>query len=117
MNLDNLSTIHILTWPTWLENLSWFWTNPKAYNFWSSSFGEFALKIWVLVYVLKHLNCHSPGCIRIGTHHFHDPDTGEIHKLCKKHHPYSKKKKHWWSKRRVHSLEYIHNQIKKDDNE
>lgn len=31
--------------------------------------------------------CHEPDCTRVAIHHFHDPDTGEVYRVCGPHHP------------------------------
>ena len=60
-----------------------------------------------------HVNCHTPGCKRIGRHRLPDPDTGELHLVCPKCHPAAKPKAHWWSRRVVHTLDHIHAQYRK----
>lgn len=101
-------------WPAWTHHISWLWTNPAAYNLFSSSWGEILLKFPILYVAWRHINCHSPKCWRRGAHQFRDPSTGEVYKLCKKHHPNAKPKAHWWSARKVHSLAHIHAQIAND---
>ena len=89
-----------------------------SYNAWSGSFsdlGEITLvasALSLLILVWHHLNCGAPGCYRIGKHHYTDKD-GKRHSLCHVHdiddHP---KGPHWWSRRRGHSLEAIHERIR-----
>lgn len=61
-------------------------TSGTWYGFWSG-FGSDLMEFTVLGVLYRKLNCHEPGCWRIGLHH---------HKhlvLCKKHHPLMKGKK------------------------
>lgn len=109
------SVLVLWHWPHFLEPISQLWwpeTN-RMYAFFSSIGGTPLFALGIFGFTWRHLNCHAPGCWRISRHHFTDPETGERHSLCKKHHPDAQPKAHWWSRRRVHSLEYIHAQIAK----
>jgi hypothetical protein len=64
-------------WPTWTYAISWLWTNPVSYNFWSSGWGESLLevvKFGVLLLLLRplyrrvhiHLQCDFDGCTNWG---------------------------------------------------
>lgn len=62
----------------------------SKYLFWSG-FGailERAIELAALAMILlrKH-NCETHHCWRTGRHPWTDPTTGQIHRLCRKHHP------------------------------
>jgi hypothetical protein len=84
-------------WPHWTYSISWLWTNPVSYNFWSSGWGETLLEIFklgILFLLLRplyqrisrrvhmHLDCHIDGCERIG-----HPVHGTGYRACHEHHP------------------------------
>jgi hypothetical protein len=69
-------------WPHFLEPISWLWINPSSYNLWSSSFGEIVLKLPLVVWALRHLNCKVDGCWRVG-----HPVHGTGYRACRRHHP------------------------------
>lgn len=72
-------------WPHWLRYISWLWTNPASYNLWSSSWGELILKMPLVVWAIRHLNCDVSGCKRLG-----HPVEGTGHRACRHHHPHMK---------------------------
>jgi hypothetical protein len=61
----------------------------KAYGFWSgfgSDLGEYAVVASLVssaVLALRHINCHEPGCWRVGRY----PVAGGEFKMCHIHHP------------------------------
>jgi hypothetical protein len=60
-----------------------------AYLFWSgvgSDITEFAI-VGALLGTLRKHNCETHRCWRLGRHDWTDPQTGQTHKLCRKHHP------------------------------
>ncbi len=57
-------------------------TNPVSYNWWSGFFANLPM-FGILGVVYKKLNCHAPGCHRIGLHRTSDG----LYTLCRKHHP------------------------------
>jgi hypothetical protein len=80
-------------WPHWTYTVSWLWTNPVSYNFWSSGWGESLLeiiKLGILFLLLrpayrratKHLECHVDGCTHVG-----HPVHGTGYRACHDHHP------------------------------
>jgi hypothetical protein len=82
-------------WPTWTYAISWLWTNPVSYNFWSSAWGEHLFQAFMvlLLYLLfrplfnrikKHLECDITGCTNIG-----HPIAGTPYRACRTpgHHP------------------------------
>lgn len=96
------------------HTIAWTWggagqggQTSEAYGAFSSSIPCLAL-ISILANWWHSRNCHEHRCWRLAKHSFRDPDTGEEFKLCKKHHPALKPKKHWWSRRKVHDLKYMH---------
>lgn len=71
---------HLLSFPRFLDPLSWFWLSLKGYAFTSSGLQltiPFGLGLWIY----KH-NCHQLHCLRLA---WHPDDTG--HPKCKHHHP------------------------------
>lgn len=64
-----------------LDNASGFW-----YLLWSGIVGDVALLGAAWAIVRKH-NCETHGCPRLGRHEWVDPQTGQTHKLCRRHHP------------------------------
>lgn len=69
-------------WPHWLDWVSWPWINSHSYNLWSSVWGELALKVPLLIWALRHLNCKVTGCWRVG-----HPVHGTGYRACRRHHP------------------------------
>ena len=57
-------------------------SSGPAYLFWSGIVGDFGL-LGVFALAYRKLNCHQPGCWRMG-HHGHD--NGKYH-YCRRHHP------------------------------
>lgn len=56
-----------------------------GYQFWSgigSDLSELTL-LGLFFGAWRHLNCHAPGCLRLGKH----PTADGQYKLCRKHHP------------------------------
>ena len=81
------------TWPPWTYGISWLWTNPASYNFWSCAWGEHlfdALALLALYLLLrpvfrrveKHFECHVDDCSKPG-HVVH----GTGYRACHDHHP------------------------------
>lgn len=46
----------------------WFALRGEGYNFWSGIGSDLAY-LGFAAALLKHLNCHTPGCWRLGHHH------------------------------------------------
>lgn len=65
-----------------MSHVSWLWTNPASYNFFSSVFGELALKVPLILIAYKHVNCDVRRCWRLG-----HPVEGTGHRACRRHHP------------------------------
>jgi hypothetical protein len=68
-------------------DINWLWTNPGAYNFFSSIWGELAFKVPILIWAMRHFNCNVTGCYRPG-----HKVVGTSHRACRKHHPGLKSK-------------------------
>src|SRR5258708_4813838 len=89
----------------------------RGYNAWSgilSDVGEITvigLVITAMLTAWHHINCHETGCPWPGRHVFIDPDTGEHHRTCGKHHAKAKPGAHWWT--HPHTLKHIHAQYHK----
>ncbi len=59
--------------------------NGQGYQWWSgigSDIGEVTI-LGGVVMVLRHVNCNSPRCLRVGRH----PTADGQHHLCRHHHP------------------------------
>jgi hypothetical protein len=54
----------------------------NGYQWWSGLAGEAGWIVGLLTF-WRHVNCHSPGCLRIGSHRTADG----LHRLCRRHHP------------------------------
>lgn len=57
-------------------------TNADWYNWWSGFFANLTIFVGAAMYI-RHANCHSKGCWRIGKHEV----DGTPFKTCAKHHP------------------------------
>jgi len=65
-------------------------SQSQAYNFWSGFGGDLALIVSFLaapVLLYRKHNCGVRWCWRIARHDFHDPESGIMHHLCRRHHP------------------------------
>jgi hypothetical protein len=61
----------------------------SKYLFWSGSgsdIAELSLLGGIIALLRKH-NCETHKCPRLGRHQWIDPNTGQTHHLCRKHHP------------------------------
>lgn len=89
------ATLRLWYWPHWTYSISWLWTNPVSYNFWSSAWGEHLFQVFVLAAlyllfrplfrrIMKHVECSIDGCTNIG-----HPVTGTPYRACHLlgHHP------------------------------
>jgi hypothetical protein len=70
---------HLITFPRFLDPISWWWLSVKGYALTSSWFNV----MWIIALLLfvRHHNCHQKGCMRHGKYaHGHLM-------LCGRHHP------------------------------
>lgn len=78
---------HLLSWPRFLDPISWLWLSIKGYAF-TSSGEQIEIPVALLALYWHHV-CGAPWCFWPGKH----PTADGMHKLCRRHHPDLPKRK------------------------